>query len=123
MKVSKTQLEVLRLMAGEWELGRTASGGNSSYWIQKDGLGRGGKVKKLRYTTGVTLYKKGLIKTASSEFRYPTTNYRLTEKGRKVVEENEMSKLNAVAEKVGENWSKDVSAVEAIKEDREKRYR
>ena len=85
MKVSKTQLEVLCLMADGWELGQTASGGNSSYWIQKGGLGRGGKVKKIGHGTGYALYKKGLIETASSKFRYPTSHYCLTEKGRNVV--------------------------------------
>ena len=34
-----------------------------------------------------------------------------------------LEELNAVAEEVGKVWPKDVSAVEAVKEDREKRWR
>lgn len=86
MKLSKTQLEVLRLMAsGEWELGFTSGFGDAHYWMQKGGLGRGGETKKINVKTGHALYRKGF--TELSKLGFPTSHYRLTEKGQKALEE------------------------------------
>jgi len=53
MKLSKTQLEVLRLMNEGWELGRNNDGGwgGRQWWMQKGGLGYGGDDKTINSAT------------------------------------------------------------------------
>ncbi len=77
MKVSKTQEEVLRLMAEDWELG-TTGGFEPRYWLQKGGIGRSGESKTVSSATFFALWDKGLIEKESAKF--PFTYYKLTDK-------------------------------------------
>lgn len=86
-KLSKSQLELLKLMADGWELGKDATG-SSGWWMQKGGLGRGGEAKNVHLTTAHNSYKKGLIKRDDTKPHFPSTHYCLTEKGKKAVEED-----------------------------------
>lgn len=89
-KLSKTQLNVLRLMSEGWELG--------SYPIQigftrivehavlqKHGLGHGDPMEKVNIRTINALLRKKLIRFPSNPHpMIETTRYWLTEKGRNV---------------------------------------
>ncbi len=63
MKTSTTQQRVLDLMGDGWELGKYY-GVNTSYWIQRGGLERGGRAENLRGGTVRSLLKAGLIKAS-----------------------------------------------------------
>ena len=78
MRLSKTQREVLRLMAEDWELGRS-TGLSTRCWLQKNGIGRVGKTKDVRFTTLFALEGRGLI---FGKYKYPTMKYFLTESGK-----------------------------------------
>lgn len=87
MKKSKgptpSQRKVLQAMADGWELGRedTCAGG---FWMQRDGLGRGGPLEEIRNPTGFALLTAGWIKVVKRE--WPTVQYALTPAGRKALE-------------------------------------
>jgi len=82
MRLSATQQEILKLMAGDWELGST-NGIRPTWWLQKGGTGKGGERKDVRSTTFFALLDRGLIETASKKF--PFAYYRLTEEGKRLV--------------------------------------
>jgi hypothetical protein len=84
MKLSKTQLEVLRLMNEGWELGRTSSSfsGERQWWMQKGELGCGGETKSLNARTCWKLYDLGLIEKPNPNLEFPTEHWRLTDKGK-----------------------------------------
>jgi len=85
-KLSKNQLEVLRLMSEGWELGRSHGfDGDRPWWMQKGGLGRGGDSKKVNSNTTFSLYKKGLIYKPDPKTEFPTEHWALTEKGKEAI--------------------------------------
>lgn len=77
-KLTPTQQEVMDLINQGWELG-SSSGIDGGCWIQKGGLGKGGKSKPVSSSTVHTLEYLGYIERGASHF--PTLHYRLkTEK-------------------------------------------
>ena len=74
MKLSKAQQRVIDLMSEGWELGHSR-GYQTSAWMQKDGIGRGGDSEKVNANTFFALRGKGLITVAREGF--PTNVYKL----------------------------------------------
>jgi len=88
MKLSKVQLEVIRLMKEGWELGRS-SGFRPSWWLQKNGLGKGGETKRImNFSTCLKLYDLGLIYKPSPKLEFPTEHWALTDKGKEVLKKS-----------------------------------
>jgi len=81
---TKSQLEILRLMASGWELGLECVM-LARYWMQKGGLGYGGEARNVHATTAHSLRKKGLIERNPNKPYFPSIHYRLSEKGRKAL--------------------------------------
>lgn len=79
MKLSKRQQEVLDLMIAGWELGKDMSAQGSA-WLQKDGLGKGGAIVRVRQNTFYSLCRLALIKVTWE--RFPIKRYGLTEAGK-----------------------------------------
>lgn len=81
-KLSKAQQVVIDALAsGEWELGKYYHG---SYWLQKGGLGQGGKVKWISPRTIKSLMRLGLVETHFVQIfqdSFPTSKVTLKEKG------------------------------------------
>ncbi len=75
MKLSDTQQTVIDLMKEGWELDTSRWGNNTHTWLQKDGLGKGGKTKDISIATVYALKNKGLIE--HSLFKYPTRYWKL----------------------------------------------
>ncbi len=73
-KLTDTQQEVLDLINDGWELGSdvTMSGG---YWLQKEGIGRGGETKVVSSSTVRTLEYLSYIERG--EYSFPILHYRL----------------------------------------------
>ncbi len=69
-----TQDEILRLLREGWELVRDM-GIDGSWWMQRDGLGRGGPSRRVNLASAHALRRKGLIKQASAVF--PKAVYQL----------------------------------------------
>lgn len=87
MKLSKTQLEVIRLMKEGWELGRNVTNGRDvghQWWMQKGGLGYGGEDKTVNSATAWKLYHLGLICKPNPNLEFPTEHWALTEEGKNV---------------------------------------
>ena len=82
-KPTKAQMKVLTLMVNGWELGVETSI-NGSVWIQKNGLGRGGKTEKVHINTFNGLYTRRLIK--EKKYGFPHSVWELTDIGRKLFE-------------------------------------
>ena len=68
MKLSTTQQRILDLMSNGWELGENL-GCNYYGRIQKGGLGKGGEVITVSFSTISALEKRGLIKAKSGTHR------------------------------------------------------
>ena len=80
MKLSKIQIEILKLMSEGWELcSSTTFDLSSSTWLQKGGCGKGGQTKCISIATKHALFKKGLI--GYKKYEFPTTRWFLTKKG------------------------------------------
>lgn len=78
MKLSKKLIEILQLMNNKWQLGR---GEDGKYWLQLNGIGRGGKTKWLHGRTQIgKLLNLNFIESCGWSF--PTTKYQLTDKGK-----------------------------------------
>lgn len=87
MKLSKTQKRILELMNSGWELGISVGYRNlfGSFWLQKGGLGKGGEtIRNINFKTIDKLVNLELIKQCEKGF--PTTHYKLVEKGKKLLE-------------------------------------
>ena len=67
MKVSKLQRDVLDALKDGWELGRSATP-DGEWWLQKGGLGRGGKSLPVNVNTAFSLLKRGLIEKKRDGF-------------------------------------------------------
>ena len=74
MKLTNAQQRVLDKMYNGWELGQS-TGINQRWWLQKDGLGRGGEVIEVNAITARWLWDKGFIKPC--EWSFPTQHFRL----------------------------------------------
>ena len=83
MKLSKLQTEVIKLIQEGWELGTYRNfklGIDIS--LQKNGLGRGGKAKRINANTFWSLVAKGLIEEVPNQsWAASPKRYRLTQKG------------------------------------------
>ena len=85
MKLSKTQKRILELMNSNWELGHY-EGLFGDYVLQKGGCGCGGEtIRNINWKTISKLSELDLIKV--NKRSYPKTTYKLTEKGKKLLEE------------------------------------
>ena len=87
IKLTPARLAVLLKMAEGWELGRSTSSlalNGCREWLQKDGVGRGGKTEKVRAGTALVLESAQLIKRVRETF--PSQAYQITEYGRQWVE-------------------------------------
>jgi len=78
MKLSKSQLEVLKLMNEEWELLKDRDANGHVYLSKR---GKDFEIKRVNVATWFRLYKLGLINT-SPEMQFPTEYWFLTEKGK-----------------------------------------
>ena len=67
MERPATQDEILRLLREGWELG-SDMGIDGSWWMQRDGLGRGGPSRRVHAASARALHHKGLIKQLSAVF-------------------------------------------------------
>lgn len=74
MKLSPRQQEVIDLMNDGWEMGVSVTM-DSRCWLQKNGVGRGGKTLRVHGGTFNSLWDKGLIEPC--EYSFPTRKYRL----------------------------------------------
>lgn len=81
MKLSKAQTQVVAKMKEGWQLGRdnTATGG---WWLQKDGLGRGGDTITVNGNSAHALFKSGVIQ--EKKWGFPTSLWELTKYGKSV---------------------------------------
>jgi hypothetical protein len=75
-----TQDEILKLLREGWAIG-LSGGQHASWWMQKNGLGRGGEHRDVHSASAFALYKKGLIEIKGAR-SFPHTEYQLTELGR-----------------------------------------
>lgn len=83
IKPTKAQMKVLILMKDGWELGLSLS--ITSYiWLQKDGLGRGGKTEKVHANTFNGLCLRGFIK--EKERGFPRSRWVLTNSGNEAIQ-------------------------------------
>lgn len=82
-KLSKTQIELLRLMNNGWELGSSMTLNDGCY-IQQDGIGKGGKSQSVNSNTLDSLYYHKCITINFESF--PSRHYKLTEKGKQYAE-------------------------------------
>lgn len=74
-KLSATQLHILELMNDGWELGHSR-GMYPGFWIQKNGIGKGGESKSISSATfHVLLDTKSIEKFKEG---YPTDKYRIS---------------------------------------------
>lgn len=74
MKVSGWE-NVRRYMLEGWQLGRSLEG----WWLQKNGLGKGGESKQVHARTGWKMLKEKRIKKTSTENTpWYRTDYTLT---------------------------------------------
>lgn len=78
-KLSETQIEIIKLMREGWQLGVSLSM-DSRYWIQKDGVGRGGETKKVTSPVYHGLKERGVLECVDNDF--PTAKYNLNELGK-----------------------------------------
>lgn len=76
MKLSKVQKEVVQLMKEGWELG-SFTGSRCRIWLQKNGLGRGGKTKSISHATLRVLKEKRVIEGNRDAKRFYLTRYKL----------------------------------------------
>lgn len=78
MKLSKNQQEVIDYMKQGWELA-VSRGWFSRAWIQKEGIGRGGKTKTVNRATVWALKNKGVIEAIpqTKSDGLDTTRYKL----------------------------------------------
>ena len=67
-KLSKAQSEIVDLMRKGWELGMYISYGSGNSVLQQDGIGYGGKVKKVSSATVWALHRQGIIYIAKESF-------------------------------------------------------
>ena len=74
MNLSKAQQEVIKLMSDGWEMGQSMvfDGG---YYLQKGGIGRGGKSKRLNANTACALKDRGIV--ICFEHKFPSALYKL----------------------------------------------
>ena len=80
--ITPAQKQVLQRMEDGWALGYTSY--MYSWWLQRNGLGRGGDTEQVHGTTGHHLRTNGLIRKKKDGF--PTSEFVLTDKGRKELE-------------------------------------
>ena len=81
MKLSEKQHDIIWLMQNGWELGFTGFGGA---WVQKNGLGKGGELKRVANVTVIKLIENGFVKPTnyiSFDFFFPIRTYVLTKLG------------------------------------------
>ena len=88
LKLSFVEIKVLTLMREGWELGKvvSCSMGRRIWWLQKNGLGKGGDVFDVRdIRTCYNLYRKGLIKRVNPGItEFPSEEWRLTKLGEEI---------------------------------------
>lgn len=90
MKLSKTQLEILKFMGYGWELGQMLCTNLSvRCWLQKNGIGKGGECKKIKNSKSVIkLRELSFIKINQGDPSYFSgCTYKLTDKGKELLEE------------------------------------
>jgi hypothetical protein len=73
--LTPSQQRVVDRMREGWELGK-GMGGDGSFWLQRNGLGRGGENETVHASTAHALYTRGVIEVARD--RYPFQYWRLT---------------------------------------------
>lgn len=83
--ISKLMFDALVRMAEGWELARMSFNAGSS-WIQEGAVGRGGKVEKVHGNTVDSLDRHRYVRRSSEKLG--TVCWRITERGRRAVEEN-----------------------------------
>jgi len=89
MKISKIQLEILKLMKKGWELGKMFHTDLSvRFWLQKEGIGKGGETKEIRNSKSIfKLEDLSLIKLNQGNPSYFSgCTYKLTEKGKEFLQ-------------------------------------
>lgn len=82
MKLSKHQKYILELLKNGWQIGHS-KGLNSRYWIQENGVGKGGKAIDLKVNTFMILYENKFI-TKTHE-GYPTDKWDISELGKSIL--------------------------------------
>lgn len=85
VELTKKQAEVISLMRQGWGLAYRNGMVRPSYprksiWIQEGGIGKGGKVIKIKDVTLMELAQKKLIER--TDVKFSDTNYQLTELGK-----------------------------------------
>lgn len=81
VKLSSTQIWVLELMSNGWELGHS-KGYSPRFWLQKNGVGKGGESKSIAYPTFTKLLALKLI--CITQEGYPVDRYSLTDIGKTI---------------------------------------
>lgn len=64
-KLTERQLHVVRRMCEGWELGLEQGYRGSFWWLQKNGLGKGGDCENVHASTAESLLKLGLVRDTS----------------------------------------------------------
>lgn len=83
IKLSPVQIEILKLMRAGWPMAKSNKiSYGYSYWLQKDGIGRGGETKYFKEPTFNFLLNNGFI--ALLKKSYPVSSYQLTELGKTI---------------------------------------
>lgn len=80
---TELQLKLLKRMAEGWALGQSTSFmASAPYWLQRDGVGRGGPTEAVKAGTAQACIDRGWIMRKREDF--PTCEWKLTEAGREV---------------------------------------
>jgi len=93
MKPTKSQIEVLELMADGWNLGWSSSFYSRGCWLQKGRIGHGGTCKRLSVNTAEVLCKNEWIRRVGQE-RFPSTEYTISAAGKRALREGENGRIH-----------------------------
>lgn len=80
MLLTRLQMNVIDALKNGWELGHSSTA-DGRWWLQQDGLGRGGKTIDVHANTAFALLKRGLIE--QKRYGFPTSLWGLVENRRK----------------------------------------
>lgn len=86
IKLTKLRAQILNRMRDGWEMGMAPKLRlGTSYWIQRNGVGRGGETQRFNSSTFEYFLSNKLIELKAK--RYPTSIYQLAPLGHDIVKQ------------------------------------